>query len=157
MVFVNIDGKVKVAWLTACANIAAPTTTELNAGTALESSLTPDGLQLGGSMGSTDTSVAGSTWSTGRAGRRGVKPSLKLHRSTGTDAIFNALTYGTLGYLVVRRGTACTTAWASNDKVAVYPCEVGEPFEEDIKDGGGWDYSVQLTLTGEPNQRAVVA
>ena len=55
MAVVPIDGKVRVTWCNAIANIAAPTTTELNAGTALEGFITPDGLNIGASTGDSAT------------------------------------------------------------------------------------------------------
>jgi hypothetical protein len=44
MADITSDGKTRVYWVTSIANINAPTTTELNAGIDLTSTLTADGL-----------------------------------------------------------------------------------------------------------------
>jgi hypothetical protein len=64
------DGKTRVAYVPTIANIASPTTTELNAGLLLQSLLTADG--LGGFQPDTakvDTSSLASTFSTSKNGR----------------------------------------------------------------------------------------
>ena len=45
MADIIVDGKTRVAYVPTIANIAAPTTTELNAGTLLQSTLIPAGLE----------------------------------------------------------------------------------------------------------------
>jgi hypothetical protein len=157
MAFIPIDGNVKVSWATSISNIAAPTTSELNAGTALESKLTADGLDITVSTGGAGTSVAGSRYSTERAARVSFKGSLKFHHDGSADTPWTTLTLGTLGYLVVRLGIASTTAWTASQKVAVYPVECGEFDDEAIKENGSWDFTVPLFLTSDMNQRAVVA
>lgn len=155
--FIILDGNVRASWLTACASIAAPTVAEINAGLALEQRLTADGLDITVSTGSVTTSVAGSKFATERAGRISFKGSLKFHHDSVADTPWTTLTYGTLGFIVVRNGVASTTAWAAAQKAMVYPVEVGEFDEEAIKENSGWDFTVPLFLYSDMNQRAVVA
>jgi hypothetical protein len=44
MADITADGKTRVYWVTTISNINAPTTTELNAGIALQATMTADGL-----------------------------------------------------------------------------------------------------------------
>lgn len=157
MSVVIIDGRVRVTWASAISNIAAPTTAELNAGTALESLITPDGLDIGMDTGSVDVSNLKSTFTTMRAGRRKPSISLKCHHDSPTDTAYNLLTYRATGYLVVRRGVDATTAWTAADKVEVYPVEAGEAIQEKPQPDGTWDFTSPLYVTADPNTRAVVA
>lgn len=154
---VIIDGRVRATFCSAVSNIAAPTTTELNAGTALEGFITPDGLDISFDTGGVDTSNVGSTYTTMRAGRRKPSVSIKFHHDSPTDTPFNLLPYRTTGYLVVRRGVDKTTAWASGDKVEVYPIETGEANQEKPAPDSTWDFTVPVFVTADPNTRAVVA
>lgn len=124
------DGTTKVSWLPAVATISAPTTTEINAGVALESVLTPDGLSIAVATASVDTSSLASNQDAQGAGRRAATISLTLKRQAqllASDAVRAALVYRANGFLVVRRGTAASTAFASGQEVEVYPCTVGAP------------------------------
>lgn len=154
---VIIDGRVRVTFATAIANIAAPTTTELNAGTSLEGFITPDGLDIGFDTGEVDVANIGSTYSSTRAGRRKATISVKFHHDSPTDTPWNLLPYRTTGYLVVRMGIDKTTAWASGDKVKVFPVEAGEPSDEAPGPDSTWDFTVPMFVTADANQRAVVA
>lgn len=157
MTVVIIDGRVKVTWCTAISNIATPTTTELNAGTALQSFITPDGLDITPSTGKVDTSNLGSKYTTNRAGRRAFDITIKFHHDSPTDTPWNLLPYNTDGFLVVRRGTDATTAWATSDKVEVYPINTGEPMQEKPQPDGTYDFSSPMFVSNDPNTRAVVA
>lgn len=157
MAVVPIDGMVRVSWLTACSNVAAPTTTELNNGTAIEGYITPDGLDIGVATGKVNTSNLGSTFTTRRAGRKEVDIKLKMHHDGTSDVAFNLVPYRTAGFLAVRRGIAKGTAWTAAQVVGVYPVESGEAQEEKPAPDGTWDFMVDLFVTTDPNQRAVVA
>ncbi len=157
MAVVIIDGRVKVTFCTAIANIAAPTTTELNAGTALEQFITPDGLDISSSTGKVDVSNLRSTFTTNKAGRRAFDISVKFHHDSPTDTPYNLFPYNTDGYLVVRRGTDATTAWASTNKVEVYPVNSGEAMQEKPAPDGTWDFTIPFMVSSDPNTRAVVA
>jgi hypothetical protein len=62
-----------------------------------------------------------------------------------------------LGFVVVRRGVAAATAWATNDKVEVYPVECGETRHMDPEPNTVQRYEVPLKITASPSLRAVVA
>jgi hypothetical protein len=157
MSVVIIDGRVKVTWCTSIASVAAPTTTELNAGTALQNFITPDGLDIAASTGKVKTSNLGSTFTTNKAGRRAFDIKITFHHDSGTDTAWLLVPYNTDGFLVVRRGILATTAWASSDKVAVYPVNTAEPDEVKPAEDSTWDFMVEMFLSADPNTRAVVA
>lgn len=157
MTVVPIDGKVRVSWLTACANIQAPTVAELNAGTALEGFITPDGLNITPSTGKVAAGNLGSTFSAERIGRRAFAISIKFHHNSPTDTAWNLLPYRTSGFIAVRRGIDKATAYAATQKAEVYPVESGEPAEEPPQPDGTWDFTVEFALTDDAATRAVIA
>jgi hypothetical protein len=123
------DGKTKVCWLASVANINAPTTTELNAGSDFTTRVTPDGLKIDPSTADVDTSSLASTYDTKTVGRVGFETEMTFKRGTtgGEDLPYTTLKYGVSGYLVVRRGVAYDAAWAASQKCEVYPITCGEP------------------------------
>ena len=167
MSVVIMDGRVRVYWLTACANIALPTVAELNAGTNLGQYITPDGLDIGMSTGKVNVGNVTSTFTLNRVGRRNPTINLTLHHdatSGSTDPAWNLLTYRNLGFLAVRLGVDSTTAWTSGQgaggttgSLEMYPVECSE--YEGVKPAPdtSWDFSVELSVYLDPNKRAVVA
>jgi len=123
------DGMTKVVWASSIANINAPTTTELNAGADYTTRVTPDGLKIDPSTADVDTSSLASTFDTKTVGRVGFDVEMTFKRGTtgGEDLPYTTLKYNVSGYLVVRRGVAYATAWASSQKCEVYPVICGEP------------------------------
>lgn len=121
------DGYTRVYWVAAISNQAAPTTTELNAGIALTSYITEDGMEgwEADSARVPNTSLA-STTDTERIGRdKLANPLLRFKRQMPTDSIRSTLTRGTTGYVVIRRDVAETTAWTAAQAVQVTPVECG--------------------------------
>lgn len=158
MAVVIIDGRVRVTWCTSVVSMAAPTVAELNAGTALETFITPTGLVINPTTGAVDVSNLGSKATAERAGR--VKYSVKItfHHDGTSDVAYNLLPYRTNGVLAVRRGFDRTIAWATSDKVETYSLESGEPDQVDPAPSGVWDFTVDFFLTESGYQsRAVVA
>lgn len=158
MAVVIIDGRVRVTWCTAIANMAAPTTAELNAGTALETFITPTGLVINPTTGAVDVSNLGSKATAERAGRVKYAVKITFHHDGSADTAYNLFPYRTNGVLIVRRGTDRTVAWATSDKTETYALECGEPDQVDPAPSGVWDFVVDFFLTESGYQsRAVVA
>ena len=153
------DGRTRVAWVSAIANIAAPTTTELNAGTLLTSQLTADGLNgFQPDTAAVDNSALDSTFNTKAAGRANYDNTmLRFKKQTGVDTIYNLLTYSTSGFIVIRRDVTSTTAWATGDKVEVYPAQCGEVRNLDPEPNSVHKFEVPTMITTAPNLRATVA
>lgn len=150
------DGKLRVYYVPTIANTAAPTTTELNAGTRLDSTMTADGLEISFATADVDNSALSSTFDTRQAGRRTPSISVTIKRQTGTDTIYNLLTYQTTGYLAVRRNIDASTAWASAQAVEVYPIQCGQSSQA-YGPNTIQRYTVPLMVTTDPNTVAAVA
>lgn len=151
------DGNVRVTFATSISNIAAPTTAELNAGTALESLITPDGLDISSTTAAVDTSALNSTFTTQSAGRRSYDIKLTFKRQTPTDTALNLFPYRTSGYLIVRRTVASGTAWTASQKAEVYPVMTGEaslikPAANEVQ-----KFESIFFLTSDANTSATVA
>ncbi|MEU4570729.1 hypothetical protein [Micromonospora sp. NPDC023956] len=156
---ITADGRTRVAWVPSIANINAPTTTELNAGMLLQSTMTADGLVgFRPETADVDTSSLDSTFSTsvnGRTSFSGVM--LRLKKQTGTDTIFDTLVRDAAGYVVIRRSVTASTAWASAQKVEVYPALCGEVARLDPEPNTVERYEIPLKITSSPALRAAVA
>lgn len=125
MADIVMDGNVKVAWVSTISNTAAPTTTELNAGTDLTSWITPDGLNITTETQDVDTTAVNSTQNTYAVGRRTDTASLTFKHQGFSAAPWTTFASNPSGYIVVRRGVAGSTAWTSTQKVLVYPVQAG--------------------------------
>jgi len=159
MADITSDGKTRAYWVTSISNINAPTTTELNAGMDLTSTLTADGLAgLNPATADVDTSSLASTFTTNVNGRTSFSNTeLTLKRQSGTDTIFTTLVRDTAGYLVVRRSVAQATAWASSQAIEVYPALCEEISRMDPAPNTVERYKIGLKITSSPALRAAVA
>ena len=111
-----VDGKIKVSFVPTISSTSAPTVAELNAGTALQSYLTPDGLEISPNESEVDATVLSSTFDLTTPGRLKFDITLtgKKQAQGDTDTVHDALdSRSTAGYLVVRYGVATTTDWAA--------------------------------------------
>jgi hypothetical protein len=153
------DGKTKVVWATSITNINAPTTTELNAGSDFTTRITPDGLKLDPSTADVDTSSLASTFDTKTVGRVGFDTELTFKRGSTTpeDLPYATLKYGVSGYLVVRRGIAYATAWATGQTVEVYPITCGEPQNSSPAANEVMKFMSPMKVTSAPATAATVA
>lgn len=158
---ITLDGKTKVSWLAgldSVADITAVTVAELADELVLESTITPDGLNITPTTGKIDNSNLGSEFTTNKNGRRSFDNSVKFHRQTVTaDAIADAMVFGSEGYLFVRRGYPKALPWASGQPYEIYPCETGEPAVPASAAEQNWDYMVPLTVSDDPCTTGIVA
>lgn len=159
MADIVVDGFTRVAYVPTIANIAAPTTAELNAGILLQSVMTPDGLTgFEASTADVDNSALNSTFSTVTIGRdsfSGTKLTFKK-QATG-DTTYTTLTRGTTGFIVVRRYIAETTAWTSTQVVEVFPVIFGQTRNLAPTANSVTKWEVDTKITATPNIRAAVA
>lgn len=160
MADVFADGNTRVAFVPAIANLAAPTTTELNAGTLLQSFLTSDGLMgFEADTAEVDTTSLASTFDTKTIGRdQFSKTGLRLKKQTyGSDTVYSTLTRGTSGFIVIRRGITETTAWSSTQAIETYPITCGQTKYLQPTANSVQKYEVNTPITSAPNLRAAVA
>jgi len=152
-----VDGNVKVSFVPTIANIHAPTTTELSAGTSLETYITPTGLQRKATTASVDTSSVASTFTTTVPGRRSFTITVEFKRQTPTDVAYALLPFRTSGYLVIRTTLASSTAFATGQTVEVYPITTGEPELAPPAANEVAKFISTMMVTGDPDTRAVIA
>ncbi len=151
------DRKERWDFAPSVANIAAPTTTEINAGIRLSTNMleatgfAPDtaGVATSGIEDGFDTSVPG------RRTFNNMRHRFK--RQPGTDTVYNTLVPDAAGYLIRRRSVNVDTAYASAQKVEVYPVTVGEPSVVDFEPNSVERFDVPYFPNGQPNLRAAVA
>lgn len=119
------DGMLRVSWVTTISNTSAPTTSELNAGVALETFITPDGWKVATSEAEVDNSSIASTDDTRLPGRRqdDIEATF-LHQGDG-NAPYTTFASKPAGYLVERTGVAQTTAYATSQKLRIFPVTAG--------------------------------
>lgn len=153
------DGNTRVAFVASIANIASPTTTELNAGILLHDTITADGLVgFEASSAEVDNSALSSTFDTKVPGRDGFSGTLlRFKRQTGTDTIYNTLTKNTAGNIAIRRGSPAATGWASSDKVEIYPITCGQTKLLQPTANSVEKYEIPVMVSSQPNLRATVA
>lgn len=159
MADITADGKTRVYWVTSIGNINAPTTAELNAGIALQSTMTADGLNgFQPATADVDTSALDSTFSTMVNGRTSFSnTSLRIKKQSGTDTIFTTLVRDTAGYVVIRRSVTASTAWASAQAIEVYPALCGEVSRMDPEPNSVERYEIPIKITSSPALRSAVA
>ncbi len=161
MADIIMDGFVKVWSVPSIANIAAPTTAELNAGTNLGSLLTKEGLQgFTPDTGTVDTSALNSTYGTNAPGLIELsKGSLRFKAQTqATETIRGVFVYGYTTNIVIRRnGSAETTAWTATDKVEVWPVKCGARIDGEFASNEVQKFDIEIFFYIQPNQNAVVA
>lgn len=122
------DGMTRISWLTSLTSTTSPANAELTAGVALESFITPSGLDVSGSTDAVDNSALNSTQNTELAGRRKDSITLEFKSQGQTAAPWTTFASKPTGYVVIRRGVAAATAWTASQRVQVYPAQAGDRF-----------------------------
>lgn len=161
MADIIVDAQTRVAYVPTIANIAAPTVAELNAGTLLQSTLIPAGLEgFENTTADVDNTSLASSFDTVLPGRQSLSGTgLVLKKQDATDTVFNLLSVpGTNGYIVIRDGVANATAWTIADKVEVYPIRTASHSMLGRGESNSLlRYRVPTKVTSQPNLKAVVA
>lgn len=148
----------RVDWVPTITTIAAPTVAQLNAGTALATLLTKDGLQTPNNQNMVDNTSLAERFDAQLVGSFGGPITLKLKRDNdGTDAAWNLFEWGENGFVVIRRGLAYDAAWAAAQKAEVYPAQAHEPVMDNTAANAQQTFTVMLAVTAQPNLRATVA
>lgn len=156
------DGNTKVTWVTAIANIAAPSAgTELSAASSvdLQGFITPDGLNLGLSESVIDSSVLSSVAEYELPGRYKITMDFVCQRdgTSASDKAWTTLTRSTAGYIVIRRNTAAGTAYAAADPLEVYTVTVGKRQNQKPAKNALVTFMVHLYASGADNDSSSAA
>lgn len=160
MTDVLADGNTRVAWVPTIADLAAPTVTELTAGTELQHFMTADGLVgFEAATAEVDNTSLASTFDTKDIGRASFSgTTLRLKRQSGsTDTPRDTLVRGTSGNVVIRRGLPEGTAWTAAQEIEVYPVRCGTRRNLPPEANSVEKYEVPIPITAEPELDAVVA
>ncbi|MEV7599864.1 hypothetical protein AB0O91_21020 [Kitasatospora sp. NPDC089797] len=153
------DGNTKVAWASSVANVQSPTAAELTAALDWTTRITPDGLKTDPTTADVDTSSLASTFETKVPGRKSYSAEITCKRGStpADDQPYATLTYGTTGYLIVRRGLPFQTAFGTGQQVEVYPVACGEPQNIAPTANEILKFQVPLKVISDPATRAIVA
>jgi hypothetical protein len=157
MADIIMDGRVKVWSVPTIANIAAPTTAELNAGTSLGGLLTKDGLQgFSPDTAAVDTTALNSVYGTNLPGLADLAPgALRFKAQTSPDTIKTTFVKDYATNIVIRRdGTLETSAWGSGQKVEVWPVVCGYRKDGDMASNEVQKYDIPVFFNLQPNQNA---
>lgn len=161
MADIIVDGRTRVAFVPTIANIAAPTVAELNAGTLLQSTLVPTGLEgFENTTADVDNTSLASTFDTKLPGRQSFSGTgLVLKKQDGTDTVFNLLSVpNTNGFIVIRDALPESTAWAAAQPVETHPVRTASHSMMGRGEANSvLRYRVPTPITGAPNLKAVVA
>ena len=163
MADIILDGKVKVWSVPSIANIAAPTTAELNAGTNLGALLTKDsGLQgFSPDTAAVDTTPLNATYMTNLPGMATLANGIlqfKAQTQATPDTIKTTFVKDYTTNIVIRRqGALETGAWTSTDQVEVWPVKCGFRKDNDLAANEVQKYQIPVFFYAQPNQSAVVA
>jgi len=150
------DNNIKVWWVTTLSSTTSPTASQISAGTAIESWITADGLEISQDQNFVDVSVLNSASELQDFGRSKLDASLTMKRDS-TDTAWTTFASQPSGYLVVRRGVANTTAATAAQKVEVYPVKASirmpiKPAANDME-----KFMVKFALTADYVTEATVA
>lgn len=159
MADIIVDGKILVYWLAACADIANPTVPELNAGIKLSRTLTKDGLPgWEPDTARVETTPLDGKFNTNKVGRSSFNdPMFRLKKQSGTDTIYNTLVKETEGFTAIRRDIDRDVPWTAGQPVEIYPSQCGETKRLAIEENTVSRYEIPITITDDPELRAVVA
>lgn len=153
------DGNVKVTYVPTIADIAAPKSAELSAGTDLECLIMGDGFQP-----SVDEEVVSipklcETINAQGPGRATHSIQLTMVRKTETaeDTAWTTMLRNTKGFLVVRYGTPYDTEYASGDAVQVFPGACGERRPQPVEANGAVTFISQWYVSAQPDLDAEIA
>ncbi len=154
----STPGKSEVWWVTTIGDPAAPTATELNAGTTLTDD-TPGMPTLPRNANTVDVAVLASKYEARQVGTRGGDLlSLRLLRDDTTETALAAVPEDATGFLVIaRKGLATPGTFAIADEVDVYPADVASNADGTPGRNEADFIEVQLVATSDPTRQFAIA
>lgn len=151
------DGMTKVVFALTVVNKGAPTVAELNAATDWSEYVTKDGLSEPSDQNNTPIAALAHTFNAQVPGSFGGVLELTALRDNLTDIVWNAITYGQVGFVVIRSGVPVASAWAVSQKVRVYPGIWHEPVPSSTSGDTPDQFTAAFPVSSQPNLKAVVA
>jgi hypothetical protein len=161
-VSVPSDGTLRIDYVPAIANTAAPTITELTAVGAQELAcyITGDGWQPTGEQAVITDQRLCATQDFEQPGRKTKTLTIVyVHNPAdpSNNEAYTTLEEGVTGYLVARYGVPRAQAWAAGDIVDVWPVTAGEPFKNFNGANSVHTATQRMFVTGPVARDAVVA
>jgi hypothetical protein len=156
------DGMTKVLFVpgvSGIADISAPTLTELATGADWSAYVMKDGLSEPSDQNNTDIAALAHTYNAQVPGSFGGALELTAQRDNadGEDIVWDTVSYGVEGHIVIRSGIPVASAYAAGDPLRVYPGAWHEP----VPVGTSGDTADQLTamfpISSQPDLKAVAA
>ena len=130
---VAADGNIKVFWVTTL-TLGAPTVAQLNAGTDISYYLSADGFSpsINEAIITDDRLADIQTFENKGRFQYSVGDLKYVYNpnSSPDNAAYTALVNGTIGYLVLRFGLPSATAWATAQKVDIWPVILGTQLKQ---------------------------
>lgn len=151
------DGTTKVVFAPTIADIAAPTVAELDAGTDWSAFIMKDGLSEPSDQNNTPVASLLDTFNAQVPGSFGGSIELTVQRDNDTDVVWDEITYGLEGFLVVRQGPPAGAAFASGDLLRVYPVTWHEPVPVAPSGDTPAQFTAMGPVTRQPDLKAVAA
>jgi hypothetical protein len=115
---------------------------------ALETFITPDGLDIAITTDEVDSSSIASNQYQTVPGRKKGTITLTLKNQGEATAPFSTFAARASGYLVVRYGLPSTQAYAAAQKVWVYPAQASDRAPISPAANEMWKFQVPITVTG---------
>jgi hypothetical protein len=154
----STPGKAEVWWVDTIALPAAPTATELNAGTTLTDD-TPGMPTLPRNANTVDVAVLASKYEARQVGTRGGDLlSLRLLRDDATEAALAAVAEDNTGFLIIaRKGLAAAGTFAIGDEVDVYSADVASNADGTPGRNEADFIEIQMVATADPTRGFAIA
>lgn len=158
------DGNLRVAWVPALANPAAPTVAELTAASVVDLTyyLTSDGFAPGGDESPVVDKRLGDTQAYERAGRTSETLALTYvfrpqEPAAATNKAYSTLTHLTEGFIVERWGMDADTAFAAGQTVNTVPVQCGKQMEQPPEANSVLKIVQRMFVTGPKRRKVTVA
>lgn len=161
---IQFSGTGQLRFLPAVANTAAPTTTEIAAGTNVTAWLRQDGLKRSvvGSMVAVEN--AAEAFNSSDIGPIDCALWATFYRDSvsGSDVAWNVLVKGTYGYFIVApfgfsgAGVGTSRAPADGDRCEVWPVGIATRSPDDVGKDSAQLFTIVTAVTEPPNLSAVV-
>jgi hypothetical protein len=151
------DGKIRIQWVAGTTlSVSAPSAATVTAGTRLDQFVTKDGLTVPADQNNVDVAVLSDTFDAQVVGSFGGAIEMTGVRNDTSDTFWDLCVYGTVGFIVVRRGLASASAFAATQDVEVYPVQMHEPVPAQTGGNTVGQFTISLPVTSQPNLKAVM-
>jgi hypothetical protein len=151
------EGRTNVYWLTACANIAAPTVAEITAGTNLSTLVPTDGVAVNVTTNNVDNGDISSQFDKEATGSWGSGLEITFFRDDTADTAWNLCVLGTNGFVVIDRFRTSGTLPSVSNKVEVFPVQMHQPAPQNSAANQMQRFVEKFAVTSTPNLKATVA